>query len=240
MLPENAPCIKQKKPVNHVGAPMESIMTSVPLELVSIDNMNLEQSKGGYEYILIYLILDHFTWFTQVYPTWNKSVRTAAERIFSDFIPHFGFPARLHHDQGCEFENALFKTLPQLAGVCHPRTTSYHPQVNPDKGLLQMLWTLEEEEKNKVVHAHNCTTHEVMGFSPHYLMFGCHPCLPVDLLFWPARWQGEWNATRLCWKMGSENERCPLNCSWEQSAVQCTRQEVLWPSCKRTAAQWQS
>lgn len=146
---KRCPCVKQKKSASHDQAPMGSITTSAPLELVSIDYM-------------------HF--------------------------PRFGFPFKLHHDQGRKFENSLFKTLQQLTGVSHSRTTPYHPQGNPaerfNRTLLQMLRTLQEEEKSnwkvhlpQVVHAYNCTRHEATGFSPHFLMFGRHPRLPVNLLF---------------------------------------------------------
>lgn len=94
------PRIKQKKPVAQMGG----ITTSAPLELVSSDYMDLEQA-----YILV--CRDQFSRSAQV--TRDKSVRTAAEKIFNDFIARFGFP-------GLEVENALFMTLQKLS---HFRST---------------------------------------------------------------------------------------------------------------------
>ena len=33
------------------------------------------------------------------------------------------------------------------------------------------------------MHTYNATQSAVMGYSPHYLMFGCRPRLPVDFYF---------------------------------------------------------
>ena len=102
-------CVKQKAPSLKTRAPLNPIVTTSPFELVTIDFLHLEKSRGGYEYIFV--VIDHFTRYAQAYATRNRSAKTVAQKLYNDFILRFGFPFRIHHDQGGEFENNLYREL---------------------------------------------------------------------------------------------------------------------------------
>ena len=185
-------CLKRKKPNREQRAPLVNIQSSEPFELVSIDYLKLDKSKG-YEYLLV--VVDHFTRFVQVYPTKTNGGRAAADKIFNEYILRFGFMKKLHHDQGKEFTCKLFKRLQELAGVQASQTTPYHPQGDGqvermNRTLKNMLKTLPEMYKsnwkdhvNKLAFAYNCTRNKATTFSPFQLLFGHSPRLPIDFMF---------------------------------------------------------
>ena len=185
-------CLIDKRPNVGKDTPMGTITSSSPLELVSIDFVHLETASGGYQYILT--VVDHYTRFLQTYATRNKSALTAAKILYNEYIPRFGIPEKILHDQGTEFNNKLFKELNALCGIKQLRTTPYHPMGNGqcermNGTILSMLRTLEESQKSKwkehltkLNHAYNCTRNSATGFSPFYLMFGREPRLPIDAI----------------------------------------------------------
>ena len=186
-------CVISKAPNEEAIAPLKPIVSTYPFEMVSIDYMQLDVCKGNFKYALV--VIDHFTKFVQIYATKNKKGITAADKVFNGFILKYGFPSRIHHDQGGEFENELFTRLHQLTGIDKSRTTPYHPSGNGqtermNRTLISMLKTLEEKEKqtwkdhlDKLAFAYNVTTHKSTSYSPFFLVFGREPSLPIDTMF---------------------------------------------------------
>ncbi|GFR97645.1 Pol polyprotein [Elysia marginata] len=160
---------------------------------IQIKSLAIETSAGGFENVLV--ISDHFTRFAQAIPTKNQTARTTAEALFTTFIGHYGFPERLHSDQGANFKSKIIKELCQLAGMAKPRTSPYHPMGNGqterfNQTLLGMLGTLDADKKREwhksvapLTHDYNSTTHQSTEYSPYYLMFGREARLPIDTIF---------------------------------------------------------
>lgn len=182
-------CIRSKTR-EHPKSELVNIVTSRPMELICIDFLSLEKSKGNIEDILV--ITDHFTKYAIAIPTRNQKALTTATALYEKFICYYGFPERIHSDQGRNIESRLIKELCNVAGVSKSRTTPYHPMGNGvverfNQTLIKMLGTLEYHQKEDwksyvppLVQAYNATKQDTTGYSPHYLMFGWHPKLAID------------------------------------------------------------
>lgn len=186
-------CILAKTPEPSARAPLESIRTSMPMELVCLDFWTAEDAKKRSVDVLV--MTEHFTKLAHAFPCVNQSAKQVAKKLWDCVFCVYGFPSRIHTDQGANFESALLAELLRLSGVAKSHTTAYHPMGNGgterfNRTLGNMLRALPLKEKHKwpeqiqtLTFMYNATVHETTGYAPFQLMFGPVPRLPVDIMF---------------------------------------------------------
>ena len=109
-------------------APLQPIIASQPMELIYMDFLSTEPSKGNTENVLV--ITDHFTRYAQAYASKTQTAQATAKLLWENFIRHYGFPEKFLSDQGRNFESELISELCKLAQVEKVHTTPYHPMTN--------------------------------------------------------------------------------------------------------------
>ncbi|KAJ8403677.1 hypothetical protein AAFF_G00350030 [Aldrovandia affinis] len=78
----------------------------------------------------VLVVTDHFTKLAQAYPCSNQSAKVVARQLWNNFFCTYGFPERVHSDQGANFESSLIAEMLQVAGIQKSHTTPYHPMGN--------------------------------------------------------------------------------------------------------------
>ena len=89
--------LRSKKPNVLERAPLCNITSTEPFELVTLDYLHLDKCKEGFEYVLV--IVDHFTKFVQAFATKNKNAKSAADKLYHEYVLNFGFPKQILHDK---------------------------------------------------------------------------------------------------------------------------------------------
>ena len=129
------------------------------------------------------------------YVTPDQTVKTIAKFLYGGYISIFGALARLLSNRGASVTSNIIGELCNILGIKQLWTMSYHPQTNglverSHQTIMHMIGKLGEDKKAdwpshlaEIVHTYNTTQSAVTGYSPHYLIFGCRPRLPVDFVF---------------------------------------------------------
>ena len=129
------------------------------------------------------------------YVTPNQTTKTVAKFLYQGYISIFTAPARLLSDWGANFMSSIIDKMCKLLGMEKVQTTPYHPQTNglverSHQTIMQIIGKLGEDKKadwpghlTEIVHTYNANQSAMLGYSPHYLMFGCRPRLPVNFYF---------------------------------------------------------
>ena len=179
-------------------AKLQKLPCSGPGELLHIDFTTIEETMGLHEEPVIRNVLimqDHFSKHVVAYVVKDQKARTAAEALCSGYFGLFRAPAYLLSDKGKSFTAMVVEDLCKLYGVKKLRTSSYHAQTNGqvermNQTLIHLIGKLDEDKKAcwskhlpELLMAYNSTCSAVTGYSPHFLLFGRRPRIPVDYLF---------------------------------------------------------
>ena len=187
-------CVSRKSPAPKAQAPLQSIKTGYPLQLVAMDIVGpFPESPAGNIYILV--VADYFTRWTEAYAIPDQEATTVARKLTDEFFFRFSPPEQLHSDQGRNFESAVISEVCKLLGVVKTRTTPYHPQSDSlverfNRTLLSMLATAAveqpfdwESQLRRLCLAYNTSVHPTTGKTPFLLMFGRQVRMPVDVMY---------------------------------------------------------
>lgn len=99
-------CVVSNTPEPEGRAPLESIRTTSPLELVCVDFWCAEDSGKS---VSVLVVTDHFTKMANAFLCKNQLAAQVACHLWDKFFCVYGFPQRIHSDQGANFESKLIK-----------------------------------------------------------------------------------------------------------------------------------
>ena len=169
-----ATCTTRKTAPTKNRAPLQTIKTEYPMQVVSVDILGpLLESDAGNSYVLV--AGDHFTKWMEAYAIPNQEVITVARKLTDEMFCRFSPPEQLHSDQGRQFESELLKEICRILNVKKTRTSPYHPQCDGlverfNRTLLDMLGTTTqdhpfdwEDQIHKVCMAYNTSVHASTG-----------------------------------------------------------------------------
>ena len=127
--------------------------------------------------------------------TEDMTTQTVAHILYHHYFYIFGTPLHLMMDNDLAFTSEVVQELCNLFGVKRVCTSAYHPQSNgaierQHQTVIKMIGRLSQDEKAnwpkhlpELIQAYNGMRSAIMGYSPHYLLFGYRLRFPIDLHF---------------------------------------------------------
>ena len=189
-------CLKHQG--NLPKVPLCLVVTTAPLDLLHIDFSSIETTMELNQLPRVTNILvfqNHFMKHVVVYVTPNQTAKTVAKFLYQGYVSIFGALARLLTNWGSNFMSSIINKMCMLLSVKKLQTVPYCPQTNglverSHETIMWMIGKLGEDKKAdwpghlaEIGQAYNATQSTVMGYSPHYLMFGCRTRLPINFYF---------------------------------------------------------
>lgn len=177
-------CIQYKRPVPKpaVGLPLATDFN----ETVAVD---LHELEPGLWYLHV---IDEFTRFSAGSIMKSKKSSEFVKKFLECWLSKHGAPKCLYSDNGGEFNNEEVRDLAETFNMEVKTTTAYSPWRNGllerhNRTLTEILLKLRAENDCDWETALNWelmakhSLHNVHGFSPYQLVYGCNPNLPSVL-----------------------------------------------------------
>ena len=185
---------KRRRSALYPLEPVHNPFDRIAMDLIGPLNETMRHNK----YILT--VMDYFTRYAEAIPITDKSAQTVANAVLRCIFFRYGMAKVLLTDNGGEFVASYFEDICRLLKVKRVTTTAYRPQTDGlterfNKTLMQMVtqfvndyhddWDAHVQE---AVFAYNTSTQSSIMETPHYLMHGWDPNMPIDVLLdIPAR-----------------------------------------------------
>jgi hypothetical protein len=145
----------------------------------------LEQSLKGNQYIII--CVDAATRHLTAFPTRNETTAAVIKFFREEIIPKYGLFSIITTDNGPCFKSKLFKEFSTKLNIKHNNCTEYTPTanaiseryvqtlINCIKSYCSMVSKDWEKHLRNCVFSINNSVHEVMNYSPIFLLMGYKP-----------------------------------------------------------------
>lgn len=185
-------CAQDKKPQKSPRAPLGTILTGAPFDVVATDYIGpFPLTPRGNRHILV--LTDHFTKYVEVLAVPDQTAETCASRILNEFIARWGCPLSILSDQGRCYESGVFRELCRLMETKKLRTSPRNPKCNGqaeryNKTLIKMVKAYlcgEQTDWDRnlgcLAGAYRATPHESTGFTPNMLTIGREVRMPAEL-----------------------------------------------------------
>ena len=197
VLNQCLPCQQRKHQKEH-HINLSSRPSTKPWSTVAADFCGPYNTGEGFRYILV--IVDHFTKWVELIPTYTQETREVAQAFYDRIICRQGCPRRFLTDQGSSFKSNLVEALCSLFQINKIYSSTYYPQgdgiaerfMRSLNNSLSILSRHHPYDWNKYVQgiafAYNTSVHASTGETPFKLNTGRVPSFPEE------GWIKDWNA----------------------------------------------
>ena len=168
-----------------------SSLEGAPWQKVSIDIVEMKQSKYGNKYILTAKCC--FTKWLEAIPMADMTAKTVGNLLYKEIIARHGMMQQIHSDRGRQFVDKVFNEMCEQFGIMKTATPAYNPKSNPVershrhlKACFKALKSTNEDWEDLLPSAllaiRTCVNRSTK-MTPFMAMYGREANLPIDIVF---------------------------------------------------------